>query len=317
VFDPQPVLEGSLLELRPLRDDDFDALYAAASDPLIWEQHPERDRWRLDVFTTYFSEQRASGGALLVLDARTGEAIGLSRYHGYDAARSEVEIGWTFLVRRCWGGVYNRELKDLMLGHAFCSVRSVVFLVAPDNIRSRRSVEKLGAVEMGERVGAYGQPSVVYQLAADAYDRAPTVEGGAMDHAATIRQAYELISAGDLEGFGALIADDMVEHEAAPGLAPTKEGVLQFFTMYRAGFPDLKMEPEQVFVNDDTAAVYYRATGTHSGEFMGIAPTGKSFDVHGVDIVRFGEEGLAREHWGVFDTFGMMQQLGVVEGPPA
>jgi predicted ester cyclase len=138
-----------------------------------------------------------------------------------------------------------------------------------------------------------------------------------MDHAATMRRAYELISAGDLEGFGALVADDMVEHEATPGLEPTKDGVLQFFTMYRAGFPDLKMEPEQVFVNGDTVAVYYRATGTHSGEFMGIAPTGKRFDVHGADIVRFGNDGLAHEHWGVFDAFGMMQQLGVVEGPPA
>jgi predicted ester cyclase len=77
------------------------------------------------------------------------------------------------------------------------------------------------------------------------------------------------------------------------------------------------MEPEQVFVNGDTVAVYYRATGTHSGEFMGIAPTGKRFDVRGADIVRFGNDGLAHEHWGVFDAFGMMQQLGVVEGPPA
>ena len=125
-FDPQPVLKGSLLELRPLRADDQDALFAAASDPLIWEQHPQRNRHEPEVFRGYFAEQLASGGALIVLDAQTGEAIGLSRYNGHDAERSEVEIGWTFLVRRCWGGVYNRELKDLMLGHAFLSVDSVV-----------------------------------------------------------------------------------------------------------------------------------------------------------------------------------------------
>jgi len=139
-----------------------------------------------------------------------------------------------------------------------------------------------------------------------------------MDHAATIRRAYDLINAGDLEGFGALISDDLVEHDTAPGLEPTKEGVLQFFAMYRAAFPDLRMEPEKVFVDGDTSAVYYRATGTQTGEFMGIPATGKNIDVHGVDIVRFGDDGLAREHWGVFDALGMMQQLGVVpEGPPA
>jgi RimJ/RimL family protein N-acetyltransferase len=162
-FDPQPVLKG-LLELRPLRADDADALYAAASDPLIWEQHPQPDRWRREVFDGYFADQLDSGGALLVLDAQTGEAIGLSRYHGFDADRSEVEIGWTFLVRRCWGGVYNRELKDLMLDHAFRYVDNVVFLVAPENTRSRRAVEKIGAVEIGMRPGADGQPSVAYRI---------------------------------------------------------------------------------------------------------------------------------------------------------
>lgn len=163
-FDPQPVLKGTLLDLRPLRSDDFDALYTAASDPLIWEQHPQRNRHEPEVFRGYFAEQLVSGGALIVHDARTGDAIGLSRYHGYDAERSEVEIGWTFLVRRCWGGVYNRELKDLMLAHAFRFVDNVVFLVAPENTRSRRAVEKIGAVEIGMRPGADGTPSVAYRL---------------------------------------------------------------------------------------------------------------------------------------------------------
>src|SRR5436190_17510332 len=131
-----------------------------------------------------------------------------------------------------------------------------------------------------------------------------------MDHAVTMRRAYELISSGDLEGFGALLSDDdFVEHEQTPGLEPTKEGVLQFFGMFRAAFPDLRMEPEQVFADGDKVAVYFRATGTNNGEFMGMPATGKSVEVHGMDIVRFGDDGLAREHWGLFDAMGMMRQL--------
>jgi steroid delta-isomerase-like uncharacterized protein len=138
-----------------------------------------------------------------------------------------------------------------------------------------------------------------------------------MDPAAQMRSAYDLLNAGDLDGFAELLSEDFVEHEQAPGLAPGKEGVVQFFTMYRAAFPDLRFEPEQYFVNGDTAAVYVRATGTHQGEFMGIPATGKSIDAHGVDIVRFRDDGVGREHWGVFDAMTMMQQLGVVPGPSA
>jgi steroid delta-isomerase-like uncharacterized protein len=140
-----------------------------------------------------------------------------------------------------------------------------------------------------------------------------------MDHAATMRRAYELLNAGDLEEFGKLISDDdFVEHDETPGLEPTKAGVLQFFAAFRTGFPDVRMEPEKILADGDTVAVYFRATGTNTGEFMGIPPTGKSIDVHGLDIVRFGEDGLAHEHWGLFDALGMMQQLGVVpEGAPA
>ena len=136
-----------------------------------------------------------------------------------------------------------------------------------------------------------------------------------MDPAAQMRTAYELLNAGDVDGFSELLSEDFVEHEQAPGLAPGKEGVIQFFTMYRAAFPDLHFEPEQYFVNGDTAAVYVRATGTHQGDFMGIPATGRSIDIHGVDIVRFGDDGVGREHWGVFDAMTMMQQLGVVPEP--
>jgi steroid delta-isomerase-like uncharacterized protein len=139
-----------------------------------------------------------------------------------------------------------------------------------------------------------------------------------MDHAATMRQAYELINAGDIDGFGDLLADDFVEHEQLPGLAPGKEGVKAFFHMYRSAFPDLRMSPEDVLPSGDKVVARSRATGTHEGEFMGMAATGKSIDVQLVDIIRFGDDGLAREHWGVFDAMTMMQQLGAIpDGPPA
>ncbi len=136
-----------------------------------------------------------------------------------------------------------------------------------------------------------------------------------MDHAVTMRRLYELISAGAVDGFGEHLAEDFVEHEESPGLEPGKQGVVQFFRMYLAAFPDLRMEAEDVLVSGDTVVARVRATGTHRGEFMGIAATGRGVDVQLIDIIRFGEDGLAREHWGVVDALGMMQQLGAVPAP--
>jgi RimJ/RimL family protein N-acetyltransferase len=165
VFDLQPVLRGELLELRPLREDDFDALFAVAADPLIWEQHPASDRYQEAVFREFFREAMASGGALVAIDAADGRVIGSSRYYGYSPERSEVEIGWTFLARSHWGGRYNREMKRLMLRHAFRFVDRVVFLVGPQNFRSQRAVEKIGAVRAGFRRDAAGRESVVFEIA--------------------------------------------------------------------------------------------------------------------------------------------------------
>lgn len=138
-----------------------------------------------------------------------------------------------------------------------------------------------------------------------------------MDHAATLRRMYELINAHDVDGFGDMLADDFVEHEETPGLAPTREGVKDFFRMYIAAFPDLRFDAEDVLPSGDKVVGRIRATGTHTGDFMGIPATGKAVSVGAVDIIRFGEDGLAREHWGVFDAMAMMQQLGVVPaGPP-
>jgi len=139
-----------------------------------------------------------------------------------------------------------------------------------------------------------------------------------MDHAATMTRMYDLLSAGDIDGFGDLVADDFIEHEDMPGIERSKEGVKQLFRMYRTGFPDLRMEAEDILVSGDKVVARVRGTGTHEGEFMGMPATGKSVDVQLIDIIRFGDDGLAHEHWGVFDALKMMQQLGAIpEGPPA
>jgi RimJ/RimL family protein N-acetyltransferase len=164
-FDLQPHLTGDLVELRPLRAADYDALYAVAADPLVWQQHPCSDRYREPVFQAFFREAMESGGALLALDRKAGgRVIGSSRFHGYDERRSEIEIGWTFLARSHWGGVYNGEMKRLMLRHAFGFVDSVVFSIGPQNIRSQRAVERIGAVREGSRVDGNGREHVIYRI---------------------------------------------------------------------------------------------------------------------------------------------------------
>jgi len=139
-----------------------------------------------------------------------------------------------------------------------------------------------------------------------------------MDHAASIRRLYDLINAGDIDGFGDLLAADFVEHEETPGLAPTREGVMDFMRMNRAAFPDMRMVVEDVMAAGHKVVARVRITGTHQGAFMGMPATGKSVDVQLIDIIRFADDGLAHEHWGVMDALAMMQQLGAVpEGPPA
>ena len=164
-FVLQPVLTGDRVELRPLREEDFAPLFAVASDPLIWEQHPEPDRCTEPVFRRFFRGAMESGGAFLVVDRTDGRVIGSSRYAGYDEQASEIEIGWTFLARSHWGGTYNREMKRLMLDHALQFVDRVIFRVGPHNLRSQKAMEKIGGVCLGtlphpER----GEPVVVYEI---------------------------------------------------------------------------------------------------------------------------------------------------------
>lgn len=165
-FELQPTLRGALLSLSPLRPDDFPELFAAAADPLIWEQHPASDRYQETVFRGYFDDGLSSGGALLARDLSDGRVIGSSRYHGYNEEHSEIEIGWSFLVRSHWGGTYNGEMKQLMLDHAFRFVERVVFLIGAENYRSQRAVEKIGGVRRGTRRDAKGEERVVFEITA-------------------------------------------------------------------------------------------------------------------------------------------------------
>jgi len=145
IIDLQPALTGDLIELRPLRPDDFDALFSAASDPLIWEQHPESDRYKREVFQEFFDGALESKGAFAIIERKSSRIIGSSRYCNLDPKNSEVEVGWTFLERQFWGGTYNRELKRLMLDHAFHFVDRVLFVVGEKNLRSQKALEKIGA----------------------------------------------------------------------------------------------------------------------------------------------------------------------------
>ena len=155
----QPVLEGARLKLRPLRADDFEALYLAASDPLIWELHPEPTRYLRDVFEAYFNSGIESKGAFLISDRASGEIAGSSRYYNWNPEERSIYVGYTFLTRKNWGGEVNRELKALMLDHAFGFAEKVKFQVGEKNFRSRRALEKIGAWLVED-----SRPNAVYEI---------------------------------------------------------------------------------------------------------------------------------------------------------
>ena len=164
--DLQPTLVGDNLLLRPLTDDDWEAMYAVASDPLLWEVHPAWDRYKEPVFREYFAGAMKSRGALAVIDRASGRIIGGSRYANFVPESNEIEIGWSFLARDYWGGAYNREMKTLMLTQAFRFFDSIRFNIGATNVRSRRAVEKIGAVLDGEYVpeAINGVPPVLHVI---------------------------------------------------------------------------------------------------------------------------------------------------------
>jgi RimJ/RimL family protein N-acetyltransferase len=152
-------LKNELVCLEPLEQRHFEELYLVASDPLIWEQHPNPDRYKLDAFTNYFKGAIESAGAFIIRDASSGIALGSSRYCAYDAAMKEIQIGYTFFARSCWGKSINKEVKTLMLNHAFNYVDKVAFYVGANNIRSQKAMERIGGIKVREEVVAYfGEP---------------------------------------------------------------------------------------------------------------------------------------------------------------
>ncbi|NQZ44419.1 MAG: GNAT family N-acetyltransferase [Flavobacteriaceae bacterium] len=151
----QPTLENDLVLVRPLEVGDFDAVYQAASDPEIWEQHQNPDRWEKSVFKTFFDGAMASKGAFAIIDKKSGRIIGSSRFRIANAESKAIEIGWTFLSKAFWGGTYNHSFKGLMIEHAHQHFDVVLFNVNKYNLRSQKAVGKLGG-ELIDKTGPLG-----------------------------------------------------------------------------------------------------------------------------------------------------------------
>jgi RimJ/RimL family protein N-acetyltransferase len=167
-FDLQPILENDLIKVVPLKEADFEALFAVASDPLIWVQHPNKDRYKRAVFENFFKGAIESRGAFIVYENETNKVVGSSRYYDLDESDSSVAVGYTFVAREFWGKGHNKVLKTLMFNHAFQFVDKVILHIGATNFRSQKSIEKLGAVKIAEtEVAYYGEPlkwNYVYQV---------------------------------------------------------------------------------------------------------------------------------------------------------
>lgn len=180
-MDRQPILQDDRLLLRPLREGDWDALFAVACDPQVWALHPVNTRWQEPVFRAFFDEALREGGALIAVDKASGAVAGSSQFRGHDPQASQVEIGWTFLGRDHWGGATNRAMKRLMLTHALQSVERVVFRVGETNLRSRRAMEKIGGQLTSARETVEGPNGpivhVVYAITRERFAAGPLLRG--------------------------------------------------------------------------------------------------------------------------------------------
>ncbi len=167
-FNLQPTLENDVVKIQPLLQNDFEQLYGIASDPLIWEQHPNKNRYQREVFEVFFKGAIESGSAFLVFDKKTNAPIGSSRFYEFNQESNSVAIGYTFLARDHWGTTYNRALKTVMINYAFQIVNHIIFHVGANNLRSQKAIDKLGANKIGEEeIAYYGEPkklNFIYQL---------------------------------------------------------------------------------------------------------------------------------------------------------
>lgn len=172
-YDFQPRLSGALIEMRPYVEDDFEALYAVAADPLIWEVHPVPERYQRPIFRAYVDDALADKGGLVAIERATGKIVGFSRYSQAYVGDEEMEIGWTFLSRHLWGGQHNRDMKRIMLTHALAHFPRVIFRVGKGNVRSRRAMEKIGGtlIPWDETVTVLGRntPFIAYEITRDAF----------------------------------------------------------------------------------------------------------------------------------------------------
>ena len=156
----QPTLENIEVKLLPLQESDFERLYEVASDPLVWAQHPNKNRCEREPFRNFFEGAMMSGGAFLILDKITGEVAGSTRFYDYVKGQNSIFIGYTFYGTKFWGSKLNPQVKKLMLEYIFQYVDLVKFHVGAENWRSRKAMERLGAELKGEVVVAYhGEPN--------------------------------------------------------------------------------------------------------------------------------------------------------------
>ena len=181
MFDFQPHLSGDLLTMRPYRPEDWEALLAAASDPLIWEQHPIMGNWNPEVYRASIDTAMKDRGGLVAVERATGAIVGFSRYSTAFCEEGEVEIGWSFLVRRCWGGAWNAEMKRLMLEHALATWPVVVFRIGAENLRSRRALEKIGGTLLPRtRIVTFDGRDILhvcYAITREAFETSPIRRG--------------------------------------------------------------------------------------------------------------------------------------------
>ncbi|HEX7755458.1 MAG TPA: GNAT family N-acetyltransferase [Niabella sp.] len=167
-FSIQPVLENEATRLVPLKEADFERLYTVASDPKIWEMHPNKNRYEPEVFRIFFEGAIESGGAFLIFD-KPGEALaGSSRFYNYNATDNSIFIGYTFYAVQYWGTGLNTQVKQLMLDYIFQFLNTIYFHIGAENYRSQKAIEKLNAVKIKEEWVAYhGEPdrlNFVYKI---------------------------------------------------------------------------------------------------------------------------------------------------------